>query len=102
MLAAQPRCAKATSITYNDTRGGDVWEPSTEYETCTQSNGEPCPHLVPKSCPVADCLQASLPWTDPEVPGLIHTGCSYAQKAKVFSEKELRCPKKSEVTIVDG
>ena len=102
MLAAQPRCAKATSITYNDTRGGYVWEPSTEYETCAQSNGEPCPHQVPKSCPVADCLQASLPWTDPEVPGLIHTGCSYAQKAKVFSEKELRCPKKTEVTIVDG
>ena len=101
MFASQPRCAKADSIVWDEARGF-VWESSGSYENCIKSNGQPCPHLVPKSCPVTDCIHGSFPWTDPDVPGIIHEGCSFAEETKVFSDTELRCPKKSEVTIVNG
>ena len=101
MFASRPRCAKADSIVFDEDRGF-VWESSGAYENCIESHGEACPHMVPKSCPVTDCIHGSFPWIDPDVPGIIHEGCSFAKEAKVFSGTELRCPKKSEATIVDG
>ena len=100
MFGALPRCAKADSIVFNVTRGY-VWESSDAYEECTKSGGAPCPHTIPKGCPVSDCIHGSFPWTDPAVPGILHEGCSFAKETKVFSGTELRCPKKSVVTIVD-
>ena len=99
----QPRCAKADSIVFDENRGLFVWKNSAvAFEECTKSNGDPCPHFVPKGCPASDCIQRSFPWVDPAVPGIFHQGCSYANGKNVFSSSELRCPKKSEVIIADG
>ena len=100
LFGSQPRCAKADSIVFDEVRGY-VWESSAAYEDCTKSEGQPCPNSIPKGCPVTDCIHGSFPWTEPMVPGIINEGCSFAKETKVFSGTELRCPKKSEVTVVD-
>ena len=101
MFAAKPRCAKADSIVHDEARGF-VWGDSRAHEDCVQSNGDPCPHVVAKGCPGSNCIHPSLPWIDPDVPGLIHEGCSFAKEKKVFAGTELRCPLKSNVDVVDG
>ena len=100
-LWQKPRCAKADNIVLDETHGY-VLKNSGAFEHCTKSEEKPCPHQLPKGCPVADCIHRSFPWIDPKVPGIVHEGCSFAKEKKVFSGPELRCPTKSQVTIMDG
>ena len=101
----EPRCAKASAMIFDGT--GYVWNsgqmPSSKdtWEECAQSGGQPCPSAIPQTCPAAECILASLPWTDPLVPGLIHYGCSYANEKGVFGGTALMCPKRSDIMLVD-
>ena len=98
----QPKCAKGASVVFNETHGF-IWNSNNmvDMETCTASGNDPCPHQIPKGCPAPECVQGSLPWGDPQVPGLIHHGCSYASGDAVFGQTSLRCPKKESVQIFE-
>ena len=93
MFASQPRCAKADSIVLDEDRGF-VWESSGAYENCIESNGQPCPHRVPKGCPVTDCIHKSFRGLTRMCPESTTKAARLPKRQRCFQAQNCGVPKK--------